>query len=499
MEVHLKILFISSEIAPFSRTGGLGDVAGTLPKALKILGHEVRVVTPFYRSIKERRYGLRDVARLSDLSIEVGGKTMEYSVKSGFLVGSKVQTYFVTSQEMFKRKGIYVDPKTGSDFPDNHLRYGFLSHVALHLMADLNWIPDIIHCNDWQTSLIPYLMRKHEAYREAFEPAKALLHLHNVGFQGLFPADVAAELGVNPEETEVGGVFEYYNQMSFLKGGVNCADKIVTVSPTYAEEIRSSNEFGCGLEKLYEERKSDLCGILNGINRDVWNPESDDSIETKYRIEDFTTGKAENKLALQNELKLPTDADIPIVAMIARLTEQKGFALLEEMSAELLKLPVQFVFLGEGDKKYKEMLKSWQKKHPDKVSTTIKFDNPLSHKIEAGADIFLMPSKYEPCGLNQLYSLAYGTVPVVRNTGGLADTVEPYQSNPSGGTGFVFEEYNGKAMLSALKDAIKLYGDKDEWTELRLRGMTKDFSWEASAQQFEEVYLAMQSGPAYYK
>ena len=499
MEVDLKILFISSEITPFSRTGGLGDVAGALPKALKNLGHEIRVVTPFYRSVKERRYGLRDVARLSELSIEIGGKTMEYSVKSGFLVGSKVQTYFITSKDMYRRKGIYVDPKTGKDFIDNHLRYGFLNHVALHLMADLNWIPDIIHCSDWQASLVPYLIRKHDSYRESFEPARTLLHLHNVGFQGLFPMEVASEIGVNPSDVEVGGVSEFYQKLSFLKSGVCCADKIVTVSPTYSEEIRSSAEYGCGLEDLYEERRSDLSGIINGINRDVWNPEKDESIDSKYTVEDFIEGKAANKEALQKELNLPVDPDIPVVAMIARLTEQKGFKLLEQVSDELLDLPVQFVFLGEGEKKYRDMLKDWHESNPDKVSPTIKFDNRLSHKIEAGADIFLMPSKYEPCGLNQLYSLAYGTVPIVRKTGGLADSIEPIQDNADSGTGFVFDEYNAETMITTLKEALDLFGDKSEWNKLQLRCMNEDFSWEASALQFEEVYSAMLSEPAFCK
>ncbi len=497
----MKVLFLSSEIAPFSRTGGLGDVAGSLPKALKLLGHEVRVVTPCYRTVKERKYGLRDVARLKDLPIQIADKTIECSVKSGFIPGSKVQTYFIYEPNLYHRKGLYTDSKTGEDFPDNYFRFAFFNHVALQLMADLNWIPDIIHCNDWQSSLTPYLIRRNEFYKDIFESTRTILHLHNVGYQGLFPPEFAEEIGIDPKEVKPGGLFEFYEKLSFLKGGVATADILVTVSPTYAEEICSDEQVGGGLIGLYEERKTMLYGVLNGVNMDVWNPRYDEHVVAKYPIdeedEQVTTqqGKAENKADLQEQLELPIEPDIPIVAMITRLTEQKGLDLLEQVADKLLSLPIQLVFLGVGEKRYEEMITKWAEQYPRHVSTTIKFDNKLSHKIESGADIYLMPSRYEPCGLNQMYSLIYGTVPVVRKTGGLTDSVEQYTTGS--GNGFVFEEYDGDEMLKALQKAIDLYHQKPEWDALQLRGMSTDFSLERSANRFQELYKVALSREPY--
>ncbi|MDP8228141.1 MAG: glycogen/starch synthase, partial [Candidatus Electryoneaceae bacterium] len=334
-------------------------------------------------------------------------------------------------------------------------------------------------------------------YSEAFATSRAVMHLHNVAYQGLFPLDSISDIGVNPDDARSGGPLEFYNQLSFLKAGIVSADILVTVSPTYSNEITTGAEFGHGMEGILTHRSDMLFGVLNGVENEIWNPETDSHIPNQYSVDDFVEGKAANKVALQEQFRLPVDPDIPLIGMISRLADQKGLDLLADVEKDLLNLPVQFVFLGVGDERYESMLRKWAEQYPDKVVAVLKFNNDLANLIEAGADIFLMPSKFEPCGLNQMYSLLYGTIPVVRRTGGLADTVESYNIKDGTGNGFVFDEYDGTAMLVALKQAIGLFDNKPAWQMLQKQGMESDFSWERSADEVNKLYQDVLSRPAY--
>lgn len=448
----------------------------------------MRVITPRYRSIRERKFGLREVARLRCLPICIGDREYECAVKSGFIPGSKVQVYFIENSDFFERNGYYTNPDTDSDWHDNHLRFAFLNHTSLQLMQHLQWFPDIIHCNDWQTALVPYLLNTDDQYKADFSGTRTLIHLHNVGYLGLFPLETATELNIREDDYQPGKPFDYFGRLSFLKAGISMADIIVTVSPTYAREIQSSDDLSSGLNGLFASREKSLFGILNGVDTQVWNPSSDKSITKKFEIHDVVQSKKLNKTALQKRLKLPVDSDIPIVGLIARMVDQKGFDLLSTAEKQLMSLPAQYVFLGVGEERYEDMLRRWMKEYPGKVSATFEFNDDLAHQIEAGADMYLMPSKYEPCGLNQMYSLLYGTVPIVRSTGGLADTVIDYNENNNKGNGFAFKPYTGEALMDALQCALELYRNRSEWQIVQQRGMEADFSWESSAQKLFELY-----------
>ncbi len=488
-------------MAPFSQTGGLGDVAGALPKTLKSLGHEVRVVTPRYRSIRERRYGLREVSRLRSLDIHLGDTNYTCSVKSGFIPGSKVQVYFLEVTDLYDRIGLYTDPVTKEGWADNHIRFAFLNHASLQLMLHLQWFPDIIHCNDWHTALIPCLLHFDESYNSGFSHTRTVFHLHNVTFQGIFPLEATEDLCLGHPCIEKRNPFEFHGKLSFMKGGTEYADLLVTVSPTYAREIQSSPELGCGLDDLFKTRKDHLFGLLNGVDSQVWNPEIDRRIPHSYGVDDVITGKSINKAELQKRVKLPVDPDIPVIGMVSRFSEQKGFDLLFKIESELMVLPAQFVFLGSGDDPYAietaNRIKSLQSIHPQKIAVFRQFNNNLSHLILAGSDISIMPSRFEPCGLNQMYSMIYGTIPVVHKTGGLADTVVDFTASPESGNGITFDEYSGKNFISALDRAVKGFRDKTKWQEVQLRGMQQDFSWERSASNLVELYEQVISRPSY--
>lgn len=476
-------------------------MAGALPKTLKSLGHEVRVVTPRYRSIRERRYGLREVSRLRSLNIRLGDNNYTCSVKSGFIPGSKVQVYFLEVAELYDRIGLYIDPATKKEWTDNHFRFAFLNHASLQLMQHLQWFPDIIHCNDWHTALIPCLLHFSESYNSDFSHTRTVFHLHNAAFQGVFPLEATEDLCLGNPCLEEGNPFSFHGKLSFMKGGAEYADQLVTVSPTYSREIQSSPESGCGLEGLFTERKEHLSGILNGVDNQVWNPETDRRLTHQYGIEDFIEGKAANKEELQKRVKLPVDPDIPLIGMVSRFSEQKGFDLLFQIESDLLSMPAQFVFLGSGDDSYaletNRRIKTWQSDHPEKIAVIRQFNNNLAHLITAGSDIFAMPSRFEPCGLNQMYSMLYGTIPVVHKTGGLADTVIDNAVSPSDGNGFTFDDYNGDALLSVLKRAVAEFAEKSSWQELQLRGMQQDFSWERSAVSLVDIYEQVLSRPSY--
>ena len=482
----LKICFVSSEVSPFAKTGGLADVAAALPAALKNMEQDVRLMMPKYRMINDRKYVLRDVIRLREVHVELGGKVRTASGKTAFLPNTKVHVYFLFIPELFDRKGIYQDPATGKDFEDNAERFAYFSKAVVETLKLLYWQPDIIHCNEWQTALIPYYLKTVYADEEFFQGTKTVLTLHNLAYQGIFPLELAPQLGIEEKEAQPGGAFELNGQLNLLKGGILYADAITTVSERYAQEITTA-EFGFGLEGVLKQRQKDLYGILNGVDYSVWNPETDRYLAAKYDAKSLDK-KVENKKALCNQFKLPFQAETPLIGMVTRLVEQKGIDLVVDGIDELMKRGIQMVILGTGEEKYQTALKAAAEKYPEQLAVHFKFDEKLAHLIEGGADMFLMPSRFEPCGLNQMYSLKYGTVPIVRETGGLADTVENVDPQTGKGTGFTFQEFSVEAMLDAVDRALAAFQDKATWAKIQKAGMRKDFSWENSAKKYLKVY-----------
>ena len=487
MQKKLKIMYISSEIAPFAKTGGLADVAGALPKILKEKEHDVRLFMPKYASINERKYTLREVIRLKDIKVPLGTKTVTASVKSAFLPDSKVQVYFVENKDYFNRSDLYIDPETNKDWPDNAERFIFFSRSALEILKILHWQPDIIHCNDWQTALIPLYLKTVLKDDPFFSETLTLLSIHNIAFQGIFENNILPLMGVSEDIHYKESPIDFWGKINFLKGGIVYADVINTVSKNYAKEIQKSDEFGRGLQFELKKRRKDLYGIVNGIDYSVWDPEIDKLITANYSRRDLS-GKLENKKALVESLGLPFDENKAVIGTVSRLSDQKGFDLIAEALEDMFKMDVQYVLLGTGDEKYHKLFEKFAKKYPDKISINLKFDNQLAHQIEAGCDMFLMPSQFEPCGLNQLYSLKYGTIPIVRATGGLVDTVKNIDPDLKKGCGFVFKDYSVSSMLQEVRRAVEAFQDKDEWRKLMSRAMKQDFSWYVSAEKYEQLY-----------
>jgi len=485
-----KVWYLASEVSPFAKTGGLGDVTGSFPKALKAKNQEIRVIMPKYKSINERKYILREVIRLKDIPVTINDVTRTINVKSAFLPDSKVQIYFVEIPEFFGRAGLYTDNATGKDYPDNAERFAYFCKGALETLKILSWRPDIIHCNDWQSALIPYYLKTIYKDDDFLQGIKTIFTIHNFSYQGIFKKTVAPALDIQPEEVEDNGAFENDGKLNLLKGAILNSDQITTVSETYAKEISTKKEFGYGLENVLQKKSKAFSGILNGVDYSVWAPSVDKQIPFKYSEEDME-GKKQNKQALLTRVNLKYQEDVPVIGMISRVVEQKGFNLLVDAMSQLMELNVQLVILGTGDKKIEKQILALQKKYSNKISLNQAFDETLAHMIEAGSDIFLMPSSYEPCGMNQMYSLKYGTIPIVYNIGGLAETITEYDADKKSGNGFVFEKYNGKDMIRAIKRALKLYKKTELWNELQVSAMQEDFSWDQSAQNYLDLYVKM--------
>jgi len=491
MAKHLNVLFLSSEVEPFAKTGGLADVSGALPQTIKNLEHEIRVMMPCYGCIDERKSKLHDMIRLKDIPVQVGTKTYQASVKSSFISSnhSKVQVYFLDNPSLFGRPGLYVQPETHKDYPDNDERFTFFSRGVLEVLKKMGWQPDIIHCNDWTTGLVPAYLKT--VYRDDpfYRDTKTVFTIHNMAYQGTFPKSSFPKTCLPPELLSEKGL-EAHGKMNLLKSGLVFSDAITTVSEKYAEEIRTSDEYGCGLQDIADKRKSDLTGIINGIDYNVWNPTVDELIPHRY---DFRTIelKKENKKALLDRMGLPLKDGIPLIGIISRLADQKGFDLISESLDAIMKMNLQMVVLGTGERKYHDMLGKAAKKYPAKIGVELSFNEKLAHLIEAGSDMFLMPSLYEPCGLNQLYSLKYGTVPIVRATGGLDDTIEDYHPSSGNGTGFKFNRYESAEMLKAIQRAVQTFADEATWKKIIKHGMSKDFSWESSARKYIRLYRSL--------
>jgi len=476
----MEILFVASEVAPWSKTGGLGDVAGALPDALAARGHAVSVVTPRYGSIDPARHGLHALHR----AVQVRGEATTLWVKKG-----RAPVYFVEHDHFFgSRQGLYGGGQT--DYADNADRFAYLARAALAVPAALGLRPRIVHLNDWQTGLVPFLMRHEHREDHALRGAKTVFTIHNLAYQGVFPKEVVPALGLP------WGVFryeqmEFHDLLSFMKAGLVFADALTTVSPTYAKEILDP-EGGHGLDAVLRGRARDLTGILNGIDVHQWDPQRDHHLVAPFSAADLA-GKALDKTALQRELSLAVDPGVPILAIVSRLADQKGVDLVMASLPELLARDVQLAVLGSGKTDWEEALRKTAEANPGRVGVRIGFDEGLAHRIEAGADVFLMPSRFEPCGLNQMYSLRYGTVPVVRAVGGLEDTVEDYDG-AGRGTGFKFREYSPHAMMAAVRRALEAYRDRKAWRGLVERGMRQDFSWERSAADYERLYRKLLPG-----
>jgi starch synthase len=485
----MNILFVTSETEPFSKTGGLADVSGSLPKALKALGHDVRIVTPQYRNVDVKKNMLRVAEGIGEIVQTVGDTTTSATIMLSSIGKERNETpvYFVANAYYFDRNGIYNDADNNAEYPDNDERFIFFSKVVPELTKRMNFRPDIIHCNDWQTALIcPYLklFYAHDAF---FAPTKTVFTIHNLAYQGVFGKQKMHNTGL-PEWTFVPEFLEFYGSINFMKAGIVFANAITTVSKRYAEEICASEEFGNKLEGLLRKKKNNLFGILNGIDTQVWNPAVDTFIPFRFDMYNLEA-KYKNKEALIGNFRLPFRWNVPLIGIISRLVDQKGFDLIAGMAHALLQQNVQLIVLGSGEHKYERFFTELEKSFPDKVGVYLGFSNELAHLIEAGSDMFLMPSKYEPCGLNQLYSLKYGTVPIVRAVGGLDDTIENVSENGESGTGFKFWNYSATDFYETTMRAISLYQfSPDVWRYIVLRGMAKDYSWEKSAREYEQLY-----------
>ena len=474
-----KILFATSEAHPLIKTGGLADVASSLPRALLKRGHDIKILLPAYASVlnKAKEAGVKKVTEIS-----IPGQTI--SLLQTRLPGSRVTVILVDIPQFSERDGNPYCGPDGSDWGDNHWRFYVFARAAEAIAlneANLDWQPDIVHCNDWQTGLIPALLAQHTN-----KPA-SVFTIHNLAYRGLFSYQIFAELGL-PGDYWHHDKLEFYGQMSFMKGGLAFADAITTVSQSYAQEIQTP-EFGCGLDGVLRARAKDLTGVLNGIDMDEWNPGADKLITHNYNRR--TVGqKVANKIALQEQLGLPVNESIPMLGFIGRLVEQKGIDLILNQMSQLLAQDCQLVILGSGFHSYEEALKNIAKQHPHKVSVTIGYNETFAHQIEASTDIFLMPSIFEPCGLNQMYSLRYGTLPVVNAVGGLRDTVNerPFNDIGADGNGFVFHTATPQELYLAIKRALDCYKQPDLWKKMQQNAMSQDFSWEKSAEQYEEIY-----------
>jgi starch synthase len=474
----MRILFVASEGLPFSKTGGLADVIEALPKALVTRGHEVAVVLPRYRGTQT------SAVVIPSLTVPLGNRLRFPAIVDGTLLNG-VRYFFVDDPAYFDRDGLYGG--TAGDYPDNAERYSEFCRAAIEIAKHV-WPTDVFHCHDWQTALLPVLLRTSYGDDPVVKDLPVVFTIHNMGYHGQFRRDVLPRAGI-PELVFNPGALEFYGDVNFLKGGLVYSDYLTTVSPTYAKEIQT-REFGYGLDGVVRNRGDRVVGILNGVDYTAWNPAKDSFIAAKYSAKDLS-GKQACKQDLLQTFGLANDnPHRAVLGIVSRFADQKGFDLIADRAHEMLREDVMLVVLGTGDRRYEDLFRALANAYPGRVGVKFAYDNAIAHKIEGGADIFLMPSRYEPCGLNQIYSLKYGTVPVVRATGGLDDTVENFDVEHGTGTGFKFSEYTGAAFLYAVKQALQHYADERIWKRIQLNGMVKDFSWKTPAAEYAKIYEA---------
>ncbi|MCX5715651.1 MAG: glycogen synthase GlgA [Candidatus Omnitrophica bacterium] len=458
----MKIAFVSSEMVPFAKTGGLADVSGSLPLGLEKYGSEVKVFMPKYKTVKV--------------------------VKNQTVIGKGIDVFFIENEKYFNRENLYGD--RSGDYPDNLERFAYFSKAVLETLKKTGFKPDIVHCNDWQSALIPVYLKTIYKDNPFFANTKTVLTIHNLAYQGLFDKSLFPQTGLDWELFSIDG-FEFYGKVNVLKAGIEFTDFINTVSPTYAGEIQTK-EFGYGLEGVLQKRSDALFGILNGIDYDVWNPATDKNIAKNYDASS-SDQKYLNKEDLQRSSGLTVDKNVPLIGIISRLADQKGLDLIADIIEKILKLKVQFILLGAGDDRYHVLFDGIAKKYPKITSINLKFDAVLAQKIYAGCDMFLMPSRFEPCGLGQMICLRYGTVPIVRTTGGLKDTISEYNESTKQGNGFTFLDYSSAKLFDTIKRALSLYKKKAAWLELVKRAMGYDFSLEHSAKEYLALYAKLAS------
>lgn len=479
----MHIAFAASECVPFAKTGGLADVIAALPPALAKLGHKVTVFLPRYKQTK-----LEKPRRIiSSITVPFDDRYRFCSVIDGG-EHDGVQFYFIDYPPFFDREGLYGTPL--GDYHDNAERFALFSRAALEASKVLG-APDLFHCHDWQTALVPVLLKTLYAEDPAFAHTPCVFTIHNMGYQGIFAPEILPLLML-PWDLFTMTKLEFYGKVNFLKGAIAFADFITTVSRKYAQEIQTA-EYGFGLEGILRARASTVVGILNGVDYSQWNPETDPFIAAHYSADDFR-GKLACKKDLLKEFGLPNDTQLPVVGIVSRFAAQKGFDLILQVADRLAREEMILITLGTGDREYEELFRRLNKLHPQKLAVKIAYDNRLAHKVEAGSDMFLMPSHYEPCGLNQIYSLRYGTVPIVRATGGLDDTIEQFDPLTMKGTGFKFKEYTGEALLETVRTALDVYQDHNAWPILMHNGMLQEYSWAASAKEYVKVYERARQG-----
>jgi starch synthase len=476
----MKILLASSEVHPFSKTGGLADMVGALGKALTRAGHETRIVTPLYRGIRERFPRMQRVDWWFDLPLganRVQAELFSLELEKGLTV------YFIRQPDFFDRDGIYLENNVS--YADNAARFIFFSKCVAHLARYLPWRPDVVHVHDWETALVPALILHQKHLEGLWNPPRTCLTIHNLAYQGIFPPDAFALTNLPPNFFTVDGA-EFYGQVNCLKAGIIFADVITTVSPRYAREI-TTEEFGCALDDQLRRRQNRLFGILNGVDCDVWNPADDPFLPRAYSATRLA-GKTANKLALQKELGLPPAKTVPLFGTISRLAEQKGVDIQLGALVEMLSASIQFVLLGSGSPAYERGYQELARRFPAQVAIRLGYNEPLSHRIEAGCDFYLMPSRYEPSGLNQMYSLRYGAIPIVRVTGGLDDSVIDFTQDAAQANGIKFQEYSSRALAKAMRKALAVYQQPQLLRRYRRNAMKMDFSWEETVGEYVRIY-----------
>lgn len=479
----LNICFVASEVAPFAKTGGLADVSSALPLYLFQQGHDIRVFMPLYGSIE--RSHLQPLTEVSNIPLTLGSHHYAFSVYKT-AKDDELPVYFIDCAPLYQRRQLYTNDV------DEHLRFAVFCQAVLTTCQYLQWAPNIFHCNDWQTGLLPIYLQTLYLWDSLFEDSRTLLSIHNIGYQGIFPSWILSDLGLINSPERLHQEDMHHGHINFLKTGLLYASKLSTVSPTYAEEICTA-AYGMGLESLLLQRHADLIGILNGVDYDEWSPQTDPHIPYHFSAQDLS-GKEKNKQDLLAQLHLKAAEEVPLLGVVSRLASQKGFDLLLAVLPEILQThDIRLIVLGSGEPYYEAFFEWLQQQYPDTVCFYKGFNNELAHRIEAASDIFLMPSLYEPCGLNQMYSLKYGTIPVVRKTGGLADTVKLFDPASGSGTGVVFDHYDVQGLHWGIETALAFYHNRPAWQQMQQNAMAQDFSWQHQGAEYVELYRSMMS------
>lgn len=470
----MKILYVASECTPFIKSGGLADVAGSLPQGIKKQGHDIRVVLPFYSSIPDKHK--EDLKEVVKFKIDLGWRSQYVGVLEKEYNG--ITYYFIDNEYYYKRDGLY-------GYYDDGERYIFFSKAIAMMIKHLDFMPQIVHSNDWHTGLIPLYIKDFAKGDKLYEDIRTVFTIHNLKYQGVFDYKVLSQIGGLSQEYFNEEGLKFYDAVNLMKAGIVYSDKLTTVSQTYAEEIKTQY-FGENLDGIIRKHQDKLIGIINGIDYDFYNPQTDKNIERNYSFKTIKNKKI-NKKALQDLYGLPKK-DVPMISMVSRLVEMKGMDLVSHIMEELIQEDIQVLVLGTGDNKYEEMLRYFQYKYPDKMAVRLYFNEKEAHNIYAGSDIFLMPSMKEPCGISQLIAMRYGTIPIVRKTGGLKDTVRSYDKYKGTGTGFSFLNFNAHELLFTIKDAIELYKVKDKWTNMIKEAMESKNNWQESSKEYIELY-----------